>query len=66
FSKGLHPKDVCAGYEHEGWYQTDSKDCSYLVSFSELPKYKTEQTFSYSSFWGSHQRDLYLLRKEAL
>ncbi len=66
FSKGLRPKDVCAGYEHEGWYQTDSKDCSYLVSFSELPKYKTEQKFSYSSFWGSRQRDLYLLRKEAL
>jgi hypothetical protein len=63
-SKGLTPRDVCAGYEYGGWYQTDSKDCTYLISFSDLPNFKTERLFAYPSIWGSHQRHLYLLKKD--
>jgi len=63
FSKGLSPKDLCAGWEHKEWYKTKDQECVYTISFSELPDHMTERLFSYSSIWGSHQRHLYFLKK---
>jgi len=62
-STGVAPNNICAGLEYDGRYETNLKECSYTISFSESPGFKLEKVFPYASIWGSPLRYLYLLRR---
>ncbi len=71
--KGVPADAINAGYEWNGWVvgkapfpSEDPHHYAYVISHSELPEYECLEAIPWTSIWGPHRRDIFILRRKQL